>query len=509
MSVRIELDQPRPLFTNLDFIKGRAILSLTSSESIAAITVKLEGESKSRLYGEAFNPYPSQHRSNPTVEVEVHKVLYKALTLFPSEAQLRTSRTSVFTLPAGQHEFPFQFKLPFNNACADSQSTYVNVAGLQVQAPGNRDRHVRKTLPPSLHGFQDQAIIRYYVKATVQRPAFYKENYRTEYTFQFFPIEPPRDPLPPPDQRRESYARIEHSFAPADLSSSSTKPPGLFRKASVPKPEGSPMNPPQICIDARLPDPAIITCNKPLPLRIIITKLNDSRATIFLQLLQIELVAKTPVRAHHLSRVNLTSTVIISKSNMKIPLPENRKLMEIDKALWRDIPMPNTVAPSFDTCNISRSYDLHVKVGLLHGSGEHIFPELAIETLVMPTLVYSGIAPPDALLQAMAAVSTAHLSHPSPHSPPSSPFTPSTRPNFPPQQQPLAPFQTGQTHPETHSEIHPEGPFPDDAPPSYEDAIADGIGPVVGPRGVYQQQPPGQQQGGGSGGNALGSGGKS
>ncbi|KAL8721319.1 MAG: hypothetical protein Q9225_001979 [Loekoesia sp. 1 TL-2023] len=502
MSIRIVLENPRSLYTNLDFLPGRAILSLTTNETIAAITVKLEGDSKTRLFGEAFNPYGGYRRGRETstIETEVHKILYKALTVFPSEDHHLPTRGSVYTLPPGIHEFPFKFKLPFNNACADAQSTYVNVAGLQVQAPGNTDRHVRKTLPPSLRGFQEQAIIRYYIKATVQRPAFYKENYRTEYTFQFFPIEPPRPPLPPPDQRKESYARIEHSFAPATGPTFTGKPPGLFRKGSVPRPDSPTIVPPHVCIDARLPDPAIITCNEPLPLRILVTKLNDSPATIYLQLLQIELVAKTAVRAHHLSRVNLSSTVIITKSNMGTPLPEHRKTMEIDKVHWRDIPLPNNVAPSFDTCNISRSYDLHVKVGLTHGFGDHIFPELIVETLVMPTQVFSGIAPPDALLQAMAGhsniVSTATLSNLSPHPPPSAvPFSPSAPPNNVAQPS-LSPFQTGQTH--------PEGPFPDDAPPSYEDAVAEGIGPVDGPRGVYQQQ-----QEVGSGGNASGLGGKS
>lgn len=40
------------------------------------------------------------------------------------------------------------------------------------------DRHVKKTLPPSLNGLPGEAEIRYYVKTTVQRPAFYKENFR-------------------------------------------------------------------------------------------------------------------------------------------------------------------------------------------------------------------------------------------------------------------------------------------------------------------------------------------
>ena len=38
--------------------------------------------------------------------------------------------------------------------------------------------HVKKILPPSLGGMPGEAEIQYYVKATVQRPAFYKENFR-------------------------------------------------------------------------------------------------------------------------------------------------------------------------------------------------------------------------------------------------------------------------------------------------------------------------------------------
>ncbi len=40
------------------------------------------------------------------------------------------------------------------------------------------NRHVKKTLPPSLKGIPGQMEIGYYVKVTVQRPAFYKENFR-------------------------------------------------------------------------------------------------------------------------------------------------------------------------------------------------------------------------------------------------------------------------------------------------------------------------------------------
>ena len=46
---------------------------------------------------------------------------------------------------------------------------------------------------------------------------------------------------------------------------------------------------------------------------------------------------------------------------------QSEKGIEVDKTLWSQIPLPNTVAPSFETCNLSRYYELKVKVGLGYG----------------------------------------------------------------------------------------------------------------------------------------------
>lgn len=83
MSVRIVFDNHRPLYTNLDIIKGRAILSITKNETIAAITVKLEGDCKTRLTAEIDDPYHQRWRErrerraggpDVAVETELHKV---------------------------------------------------------------------------------------------------------------------------------------------------------------------------------------------------------------------------------------------------------------------------------------------------------------------------------------------------------------------------------------------------------------------------------------------------
>lgn len=52
------------------------------------------------------------------------------------------------------------------------------MGAIRLEVARDTNRHVRKALPPSLTGFPGEAEIRYYVKATVGRPQFYKENYR-------------------------------------------------------------------------------------------------------------------------------------------------------------------------------------------------------------------------------------------------------------------------------------------------------------------------------------------
>ena len=256
----------------------------------------------------------------------------------------------------------------------------------------NTDRHIKKTLPPTLSGLPGEAEIRYYVKVTVQRPAFYKENFRAVCIlprlllahetcfilprclariqiapFTFLPIEPPR----PPENKREFYARRSHQFSPRI---EVPDKPGLFRKPSTPmSPLASAVLPPSISIDGRLPDPPIITCNEPLPLRVLITKKNDSPAKIYLRLLSINLLAFTTVRAHDLRREEVSSWTILSLANMNTLLNEvvgsdGSRVLEVDAKLWQQRPLPNTICPSFETCNIMRKYVLEVKVGLQWGS---------------------------------------------------------------------------------------------------------------------------------------------
>ena len=78
MAVHIQLDRPHAYFTNLDIITGRVILSIFSEETISAINVKLECESRTRLAmpprGDPRRGSGSRGSDRAQNELEVHKV---------------------------------------------------------------------------------------------------------------------------------------------------------------------------------------------------------------------------------------------------------------------------------------------------------------------------------------------------------------------------------------------------------------------------------------------------
>lgn len=73
MSVRIQLDRSRVHYTNLDFLSGKVIVLLIADAALSAITVKLEGESRTRLSGPKLT-YNNERSDKRRTEMEWHKV---------------------------------------------------------------------------------------------------------------------------------------------------------------------------------------------------------------------------------------------------------------------------------------------------------------------------------------------------------------------------------------------------------------------------------------------------
>lgn len=327
----------------------------------------------------------------------------------------------------------------------------------------------------------------------MNRPQFFKENPRSIANFTLLPIEPPR--VEKTDG--EAYARRQHQFIENAQSVAAGKKLGLFdRKSSTTSLPSSPTLPgsvpPRISIDARLPNPAVLTCNEDIPLRLLLKNVSERSKNVYLQMLQIELIGYTKVRAHEVARTESNSWIICSFSNMNIPIGTPADPIDteipINGEYWQGKPIPNTVPPTFTTCNLSRHYELEVRVGVGYGSYEHGKDQLVVLPLRLPVKVYSGIAPPKALLQA-ALTGDSEKIKPAMHTL-----------NVPPYQTNQAPHTpTTPTHsggPSAFAGQSPQQPprpasgeFGDAPPPSYEEAIGQDLPPINGYRGSYQPPP--------------------
>ncbi|KAH7266616.1 hypothetical protein B0J15DRAFT_254333 [Fusarium solani] len=546
MSIRIALDQQPEFYTNLDFIRGRIILGLNRPEQIGSIVVKLEGESGTAL--QAPNAFDADYAPRPpgapqrppgSLATENHKILYKLQQVFPDDYYASSSSPyGSYPLQAGEHEFPFNFKLPINNACSDPEAMskiggvanvggfggggLFGIGGVRVM-DGSKQlylRHVTRTLPPSLTGYPMEAEIRYYIKVTIQRPGLLKENWRYQIGLKFLPIEPPR----PKHTAQEAFARRPFTFRPRSPAPDK-KRSTLFsfkgsedsKSASTPEPSPDTAPAPAIEISARLPHPSILTCNKPVPLRLIAKKLNNNPDQVFLVSFQMDLIGRTDVRAQELHNQKLNRWVVAANSNLNIPLtssPEDEvgKELVIPDDVWKNMPLPNTVAPSFVTCNLSRRYELEVKLGLSWGKPKKGIasrdPSKNPQVIHLPLHfaqleVFSGITPPPELVEAARSSRPGRATFtgnaPANGLPPRLPPRTNTAgaSTAPPQQQQYRPPQAAHQVPPqpAHDPLYPpqlapgqDAPPYDDAPPSYDEAMAENLsGPFDGmqPRPAY------------------------
>ncbi|KXJ92048.1 arrestin [Microdochium bolleyi] len=525
MSIRIALDNPQEFYTNLDEISGHVILGINRVETIGNVVVKLEGDARTALKTPDMDGRVRPYDHSNGVVTESHKLLYRIQQIFPTQDTRYNGPGGSSIFQPGQHSFPFSFKMPLNNICHDpkAMSMLIGVGGMG--APGNPGmlglggfrtmdgtrqlmlQHVKSTLPPSLTGFHAQAEIRYYIKVTIQRPGFFKENWRFQVGFKFLPLEPPRPAL----TSQEAFAKRPFAFSPRTphpakrhsffgIGKGKNKEPVADPGAA----EGGKEELPLIEVAARLPHPAIITCNENIPLRIITKKVSSVNEDIYLVGVELVLIGYTQVRVSTLHHTETTKWVVVAQQNLKIPLgkpdDEAGTEFEVPNHLWAGQALPNTVAPSFRACNIERRYELEVHLSLSWGlpgaKGASAFPQMLRLPLKLSNVaVFSGIKPPPELLQAATANGKPvppklpprasqtglnaqfHAGQQRPGGPPHTstfPAGPSSHSDMRPPALPVGAGRPAQVHdPLYPPQLGPGNTAPqDDAPPSYDEAMA-------------------------------------
>lgn len=157
---------------------------------------------------------------------------------------------------------------------------------------------------------------------------------------------------------------------------------------------------------------------------------------------------------------------------------------EIPNFLWKDRRLPNTIAPSFRTCNLARRYEIEIILTLSWGlpassssstllpsSKQQLPQSITLPLKLTKVEVYSGITPPPELL---SSVTVTDRPPRLPTRPTAAQLQAQAQAQRPPD--PLYPPQLGQ----------PAAAAYGDAPPSYDEAMADRLaGPPAEARPAY------------------------
>src|SRR5699024_89361 len=128
---------------------------------------------------------------------------------------------------------------------------------------------------------------------------------------------------------------------------------------------------------------------------------------VYLTSVLIELIGTTQVRCFDRMDSISNRFIVLSNNKLRIPLTKAPDAavgteVEIPDTLWRNTPLPNTVSPSFSTCNIARKYRLELRLGVSWETpvAKGVFsskdPYPNTQTIVLPLVfnevrIFSGI----------------------------------------------------------------------------------------------------------------------
>lgn len=423
-SATIEYDEPGT-YTNLDIIKGKVHIALRNETTVKNIVVKMEGVSKTTVpIVEPEDPHNRRRgrgRESNHDAIEVHKMLYKTVTVFPPPEIERNSTSNEFTLPAGEYTYPFQFKVPLKANCTKSGGRQAGLLNQLVFNAGGLDYarsatgHVDALLPPSLSGFGEMATIKYFCKATVNRASMFKMNTRTTNPFILLPMDVPLiDEGKKAFVRRELRVGIDRPQQQPQTSRSKGKGKlfgglfgngGLSNMMGINSYNGKTMT---FAFEARYPKTGAFKAVSQLPLQLVLLTstlpANDEIKSIEMTDLTINLFATTECKAQTYNKVSELKLNLCDKRNINATIPLNQATesqardaagkpmyqLVVDPSLLNGVEIPDYVPPTFTACNINRKYTLEIYAGFRAN------PSLPAEyvSLTIDAVVRSGIPIP-------------------------------------------------------------------------------------------------------------------
>jgi len=224
--------------------------------------------------------------------------------------------------------------------------------------------------------------------------------------FVFCPIEPPRPP-----QNSQIFVRKKYTLAAPPRQAESIF--SFFRTKS-PANTG---NGGAVTFEARLPNPPIIVPTEPIPLTFILRREGEGNGrVVYVRSVQIMLGITTYIAAQGFRRELGYLQPLMQLGDLNLTLAANKSeisfspgdLLQTGHAA-KGLVVPDTIPPTFRTCNIARKYTMVLQIGVSAHPSQH--PEMI--QLNTEIQIFSGFKPPPELR------STAHPPPP-PRQPPAS-----------------------------------------------------------------------------------------
>lgn len=102
-----------------------------------------------------------------------------------------------------------------------------------------------------------------------------------------------------------------------------------------------------------------------LDVNVINLDLDECKSGVFLRNFQTMLIETTEIRARDFMEVHTRSCVIQTSTRLQNePQSMAGSTLRFDNGLWSQHCVPLHLTPTFETCNISRSYKLEIRLGI-------------------------------------------------------------------------------------------------------------------------------------------------
>ncbi|KAL2838195.1 hypothetical protein BJY01DRAFT_251097 [Aspergillus pseudoustus] len=337
MDLRISLDRPHGVYTNKDEISGHVILRNETQVDIATITIRFSGSAASRLDAGRL--------------AETHQLFKTSEQLFPPREFASSFNPRAVTVSPGQHTFPFSFRFPHASECYKAGLTNGNGR----QSGSRRAHHLLRRLPPSTGDSTTAEEIKYLLEATVHQDGLIRGTHKANREVYFHCISTMHLPLRGITDKRS-----------------------IICLPDLPEPI-SPRSQAPICeIEATLLNGPFLVLGQPVPLGVEITNFPGVSAdhNVSLDDFQSMLIETTQVRAKGSTESITRSWIIQTMANLRQPLTLYyddiaEPVLGVNESLWSQHVVPIFLTPTFETCNVSRSFKLEVRLGIRFGQ-DHI-----------------------------------------------------------------------------------------------------------------------------------------